>query len=164
MNQARSHVEPTLHASGEAGDDVAGTIGESSPLQASRNRLVELSATQAMVVSESLQVLAAGETRIQRQVLRYPSQRLARGDGVGRRVEDGNRSRIGNHPADNAANESALAGAVRTKQPEALARLKFQRDSVDGCELAKALEQRGDAEREAGSGGRSHGLKSDSSA
>ncbi len=90
MDDAGSHVEPALHAAGELAGQVAGAVLQSGPLETPGDRFGELAAGKTVVAAEGDQIFLAGETRIDGQFLRNPSQGRACLRGAGCGAEDGN--------------------------------------------------------------------------
>ena len=101
-----------------------------------------------MIVAKGGQILPAREPRIESQLLRNPSQSRVSLGRACRGAEDRDAPCIEDDTADDGADERALAGAVRAEQPETFAGAQLQRNSVEGRELAEALDQRNDLERD----------------
>ena len=73
VHQAGSHIEPAPHAAGQGLDCVIGAVGEGGPFETPGNAAAKGFAAQALVASKGFQILAAGEQRIEREILRHPT-------------------------------------------------------------------------------------------
>ena len=127
---------------------LSGAVGERGPIQAPGHRLLQLAAGESVIAAKGGQIFPAGEAGIESQLLRNPSQSRAGLGRIGRRAEDRDAPRIGDDAAHDGADERALAGAVRPEQAQTFAGAQFQRNAIDGRELAEALDQRNDFERD----------------
>ena len=74
---------------------------------------------ETVIAAERLQVFAASESGIERQLLRDPPEGVARRHGIGGRSENRDRASISPHATDDAANQRALAGAVGAEDAQA---------------------------------------------
>ena len=150
MDEARGHVHAPPHAARQTLDRVIGAIRERGPLQAPLDGAAQRFAAQALVLAEGFQVLAAGEQRVERQLLRGPAQLCAGGGGVGRLAEHLYAARIQPDAAGDAAYERGLARPVGSEQAQARPVLDFERNPGNRGQFAKPLHHRIDAQWDGG--------------
>src|SRR3984885_3487331 len=141
MDHSGRHVEPPLHPTRKIFHQVTGAICKCRPSQTKRDCLLKRGSAQPVIPSERFQIFQACQSRIKRELLRNPSQRIARRHRICRRSKNRNRSSVRNHAPDNSSNQRAFPCAIRPKQAKALSAIQLQRDAVDSRNLAKALDQ-----------------------
>ena len=113
-------------------------------------------ACEACVTAEGAEIFGCGESGIEGELLRDPTDCGAGGGRCGGRAEDGDAAGVGIDAADDGADESAFACAVGAKKAETLSGAEFEGDIVDGRDRAEALDETGDDER--GGMRRGHGI------
>jgi hypothetical protein len=92
-----------------------------------------------MVTTESLEILATGEKRVESQLLRHPSEVGTGGGRTNRVTEDTNAAGVGMNTPHDASDESGFACAIWAKKAKAGGGKDFEGDSGDRSDRAETL-------------------------
>ena len=142
VQDAAGEVEPPAHAAGERRDGLSEAPLEADDLERTTDRRCGGAAGEAVHAREEPQVLRGGQSRIHRGLLRDEAEHTARGAGLGRQrmAADRGRPGVGREHGREDRQHRRLAGAVRTEEPDDLARADRERDARERHPAAVALD------------------------
>jgi hypothetical protein len=143
VHQGAGERQPALHAAGKGVEADVGLAGQAGELQQLRDARGDELVGQAEVAAVDLQVLGAGEVRVQVVELGHdadPGPRLPR-PRRHRLAHQRDAAGIGHGQAQAAAQGCGLAGAVGAEQAETLAGLQGEGDAGHGLAAVVGLVQ-----------------------
>ena len=133
MQEGAGEIEAPLHAAGEGRDDVVGALGETGDVERARDGRTRVAPRQPEQAHEEMQVLACGQRRVERDLLRHQAERAPRLRRLAVDGMAGDRRRARARPAQRREHgqRRGFAGAVRPQQADDLAGLDREADAVE---------------------------------
>jgi hypothetical protein len=149
VHEAAGDLHPPAHAAREGLDRLVGPGRELDGLEELGDQPFSLCARHAVELGEDEQVLLGAQLGVAGERLRDDADAPAHAVGIEAHVgaPDHGGARGGRDEGRHHADESRLARAVRTQQPEDLPLLDGESDAVDGGEVAEALDDALDVDR-----------------
>ena len=149
MDEPEADVEPPLHATRVATHDAVGRVGEPEQIQQLADPRLESAAADALDAPLQHQVLPAGRVPVDARALRHVANCPPDGIRLGDDVVAGHLgpARVRLRQRREHFDRRRLAGSVRAEQPEELAGVDAEADSVERPNRAVALAQPLDDDR-----------------
>ena len=146
MEDAAGDVEAAAHPTGELLDRFARSIGKTGALERPVHLLGQLGSREPLQPSERVEVLARGEERVDRELLRHDPELLRRAARDHRLIEHANFPAVEPHPSGDGTNQRRLACSVRAEQRQQLALAQLERRAGERLHSSVALHRVGDSQ------------------